>query len=392
MMMPSIEYGMIEGTDIIKSYSSLVESVEKEVSSFSFMSKIRSDGIKMTLVGDAGGSEKSLLTKFGFYFHGFKNNSGCDNIHLLSCFKANDTRNLVYDVVASFKEEIQSLANGIETVDGRKEVEFSMVSDLKFISNVIGHKGCAAKCPCPFCVATKDEVRRGIVAAVRTHEVMKRHGRIVAEAPDGTKDNISKQNYSQFNVPAVPDCVKIVPPVMHIIAGVCHIFIKRAESSVKAVMDDVIDKCNANIQRPAQEYTAKHASKIVQYIVNNQKEEIPDYPIFKHLKIIIGFCGNRQLMRSEIESMSSNIKQMFVLIRQDPSITITPKMHILEMHIIPFVEKEGSWGIYTEQGIEAIHKKMNDAVRRIPDKDGTKALEAFNKEHMLRLYLNRFDN
>ena len=48
-----------------------------------------------------------------------------------------------------------------------------------------------------------------------------------------------------------------------------------------------------------------------------------------------------------------------------PSETITPKMHMLEEHVLPFIKKwKIGLGMYGEQGGESIHPEFNE-LRRI---------------------------
>lgn len=43
-----------------------------------------------------------------------------------------------------------------------------------------------------------------------------------------------------------------------------------------------------------------------------------------------------------------------------PNVSVTPKLHLLEHHIVPFIKKwKYGFGVYGEQGIESIHQNFN---------------------------------
>ena len=48
-----------------------------------------------------------------------------------------------------------------------------------------------------------------------------------------------------------------------------------------------------------------------------------------------------------------------------PTETITPKLHMLENHVVPFIKKWGlGLGLYSEQGGESIHAEFNKLRRQ----------------------------
>ena len=43
-----------------------------------------------------------------------------------------------------------------------------------------------------------------------------------------------------------------------------------------------------------------------------------------------------------------------------PNESITPKLHLLEYHVVPFIERwRYGFGLYGEQGIESVHQSFN---------------------------------
>lgn len=71
-----------------------------------------------------------------------------------------------------------------------------------------------------------------------------------------------------------------------------------------------------------------------------------------------------------------------------PNGTITPKLHILEDHVIPFLQKwPTGLGIYSEQGGEGIHPEFNalkSIFCRMPS--ATSRVKSMMKEHFIRVH------
>ena len=77
------------------------------------------------------------------------------------------------------------------------------------------------------------------------------------------------------------------------------------------------------------------------------------------------FNSARHLEQLEINTLKLDIEGfMFYLRSNFPDITIIPKMHMLEDHIIPFISKSGAGcGFFGEQGGESIHASINTLKR-----------------------------
>lgn len=70
-----------------------------------------------------------------------------------------------------------------------------------------------------------------------------------------------------------------------------------------------------------------------------------------------------------------------------PDATVLPKMHMLEEHVVPWLEKwHVGFGLLGEQGIESIHAHFNclgRTYRSIPEE--TARLRHLMKEHLLHV-------
>ena len=70
-----------------------------------------------------------------------------------------------------------------------------------------------------------------------------------------------------------------------------------------------------------------------------------------------------------------------------PDVKITPKLHIVEKHVVDFIAKWGAaLGYYGEQGAGSLHNEFNKLNRTYCSvKPNTKPLEYILKEHHRRV-------
>ena len=68
---------------------------------------------------------------------------------------------------------------------------------------------------------------------------------------------------------------------------------------------------------------------------------------------------------SDIDSLQVAIHDLLLYFREEwPKESITPKLHILEKHVVPFIQKwRYGMGKYGEQGGEGIHSEFNSLTR-----------------------------
>ena len=71
-----------------------------------------------------------------------------------------------------------------------------------------------------------------------------------------------------------------------------------------------------------------------------------------------------------------------------PTTSITPKLHMLEEHVIEFVRKwKVGLGVYNEQGGESIHAEFNSIYRMFCRmKPNSRRLLSMMKEHHVRVH------
>uniref|UniRef100_A0A8R1I1H6 Uncharacterized protein n=2 Tax=Caenorhabditis japonica TaxID=281687 RepID=A0A8R1I1H6_CAEJA len=72
------------------------------------------------------------------------------------------------------------------------------------------------------------------------------------------------------------------------------------------------------------------------------------------------FYVSRELNQVEIDQMELHINETWKYISKMPGgLNVTPKLHALLEHTIPFVQLHRTLGLTFEQGIEALHAAFN---------------------------------
>lgn len=87
--------------------------------------------------------------------------------------------------------------------------------------------------------------------------------------------------------------------------------------------------------------------------------------LIKQLCIIMQHANNAVKTDKDIDDVEAAIECFSETLRQvQPSASVTPKLHILTAHLVPYMRQMRSWGRITEQGIESIHTIFNSLGRR----------------------------
>ncbi|XP_077985525.1 uncharacterized protein LOC144440134 [Glandiceps talaboti] len=114
----------------------------------------------------------------------------------------------------------------------------------------------------------------------------------------------------------------------------------------------------------------------------------PLFMFFSKCHNIYNLC--RQLTDDEIESLRTNIRGLFIYLRVHfPHVAITPKLHMLEEHVLPQIQKYGvGLGFLGENGVEAIHHKINESLRTYASMSGKEndKIECLYKDHLYSIF------
>ena len=75
---------------------------------------------------------------------------------------------------------------------------------------------------------------------------------------------------------------------------------------------------------------------------------------------LMSSANNKVKTDEEIDDLEKVVEELVEDLKQaQPRATVTPKMHLLTCHLIPFLREHRTWGSITEQGIEHLHAVIN---------------------------------
>ncbi|EGT31311.1 hypothetical protein CAEBREN_21095 [Caenorhabditis brenneri] len=85
----------------------------------------------------------------------------------------------------------------------------------------------------------------------------------------------------------------------------------------------------------------------------------------KGLAKIMSASNNRFYTDNEIDEIQLTVNQFLLDMKMAfPKEAITPKLHLIAYHLIPYMRKHKTWGKSSEQAIEHVHAKVNMLKRR----------------------------
>ena len=112
--------------------------------------------------------------------------------------------------------------------------------------------------------------------------------------------------------------------------------------------------------------SSQSRERIVKAFEGHSSPELDDLEkLLGIMETIHTLSASKFLSDAEIDLLELKIKSFCELFAaRYPDEIVTPKLHWLYRHVIPFTRKHRTWGMVTEQPIESIHKTFNDVFRR----------------------------
>ncbi|XP_070573861.1 uncharacterized protein [Ptychodera flava] len=168
--------------------------------------------------------------------------------------------------------------------------------------------------------------------------------------------------------------------------------VKRQAYHGKSFIGNHVDTC----------LKPKNINKICATVVNCVQSMCPSlidmaheiHDLFEPLLLKFSRCHSlysvsRPLSPSEISEFGHNVEDFMRYFRNKfPNESVTPKMHILEDHVLPWMEVRGvGCGLHGEQGMEGVHSEFNRlgaTYSRMPDK--LQQLQQLMKMHHLSVH------
>ncbi|KAF1767840.1 hypothetical protein GCK72_007799 [Caenorhabditis remanei] len=126
-------------------------------------------------------------------------------------------------------------------------------------------------------------------------------------------------------------------------------------------------------------YRPENIDKILKVFENTPNLQFSEYKkeieslrkMMKHLGSIMSYSSTQNLTSAQQLDLSITLQSFLIELRTAyPDMTVTPKLHILASHVIPFIEKFGVWGKTSEQSIEHFHRllaRLERQFEQVPD-------------------------
>uniref|UniRef100_A0A914Y3F6 Uncharacterized protein n=1 Tax=Panagrolaimus superbus TaxID=310955 RepID=A0A914Y3F6_9BILA len=186
--------------------------------------------------------------------------------------------------------------------------------------------------------------------------------------------NIKKAHNSVNHEPffTTIDHSHIVPPALHLLMALVNKLIQYFKNTR---LEEIIRELKVDPVQGRSEYDGNSCRKIVKYFCDNKPESVDEIPMFHFFKTaakIQEFSTAKNLTNSEIDQCGDEIKQLFDDLDGLRNFKFNNKLHILRFHVMPFIIAHGSWGLFSEQGIERLHCLVNEYRKRVSSKNGHK--------------------
>lgn len=293
---------------------------------------------------------------------------------------------------------------------GIEGLEWGTTVDLKMALCLTGKSGGQLTYGCPFCDMAKPykETEYNLLTLA---DLVELHAGYVA-AGSNKKEQAKFQNCVNDNLLAGDPDTKVlnilIPPELHLLIGVVDKHLKGLEEVFGLTWVDAYLKA-VNIVRKC--YQGSHALEGNQSSMFLKKLPILEQAIMKEsddlkvsglalLESLRSFqkvqetCFG-QFLKEGYESSISEFSRVYKALDME-KMTITPKIHIIEHHLVDFFNEVGGTeqhglGWYSEQGFEAMHYDMMQEWKRVQICDpghpdfGKKLLDfivAYNARHI----------
>ena len=138
-------------------------------------------------------------------------------------------------------------------------------------------------------------------------------------------------------------------------------------------LEGMFSKCGADKRAFFQKFTGNHVRKLLQHenakklwsLFPNDYESKSYLRFTKALAKVQGFSKSSFLTQEEIIDLNVSLVEMLSELQNaNKDMSMTPKLHMLVEHVPEFVAKHKTWGLISEQPIEALHAYYNQQERR----------------------------
>jgi hypothetical protein len=273
--------------------------------------------------------------------------------------------------------------------DVTKEVEWFITGDMMFLCAIYGHLGPHAAYPCLMCETPKkrfatieEEGEEALV--MRSTATMKKQAAACCEemranpSPTPTRLVQTHKRHKGMVAPPLIDIPieNIVPSSLHIVQGLGQGVVDILEKEAHNIGGDervkALEECYKRLGVTKQAWYQKLTGNCMRLLLTNDSpvilhQFIAESPLSRHLTALLRCLGAIQdatkadfLEDDEIDELDSAIKTFsrdWKKVAGEEN--VTPKLHWLVAHVVPFARKWRTWGLMSEQSIEHLHHKFN---------------------------------
>uniref|UniRef100_A0A914Z0U6 Uncharacterized protein n=1 Tax=Panagrolaimus superbus TaxID=310955 RepID=A0A914Z0U6_9BILA len=359
--------------------------IEKAVMKHDFSSV---PNVRITICGDGGGDGDKFSVKICCFFNDIALPLSIKNLMIIWSYVGKETREKLKDILKYIDPDILNLIeNGIFTKSGLKQVIITYIGDCKFLCISFGLQGGSAVCGCSHCVT-----KRSNWATAKSEDIVPRTiSSIVANAEEVVNNNgkpalhESVDNFPLlFNIPVT----HIAPPPLHILICLVNSIVdyirKYAPDNVE--LEEFLSEAGVRLHYPAKAFEGNACRKNLKQFREETSNKIIyggfGSNLFEAAANIEKHAVARTLLEEEIDDLDDRIRLFFNLLKEYGQVAVKfflnkNKIHMLQHHVVPFVRRFKSWGLFSEQSGESIHHVRNDLDDRIPG-TGPKADEKRN--------------
>ena len=258
------------------------------------------------------------------------------------------------------------------------ETEFQVNGDLKLLAILLGLQNQASTRPCILCTVEKHELHS--CGEDRTVEGITNH----AAAFQATKNASGKDFHNCIHKPLIGspgDRVfdLVLPPSLHLLLGITTNILKALEKEAgKEFVDEFIAE-SSGILRTAYHGGCLNGNSCRQFIRSGdalQAKALAKGKMFEVQPFVTLVCRFDDVIKGCFgHELYSNYKERidsFLETYVEMSLPVTPKVHYLWHHIVPFCEKTGlGLALFSEQTLEASHHAFGSIWNNRYKKDHT---------------------
>uniref|UniRef100_A0A914YNM9 Uncharacterized protein n=1 Tax=Panagrolaimus superbus TaxID=310955 RepID=A0A914YNM9_9BILA len=158
--------------------------------------------------------------------------------------------------------------------------------------------------------------------------------------------------------------------VLHVIAGSLGAILDYAKSIDPQSVDKIINDAHVKFQGYNKKLTGNHGKILLNKIADGtvNYDGLAD-EILYIIAYIQKYAVARTIKQSEIQELKDCIEMFKTELYQEKYKTIYGKsqhIHDIVAHVMDFVNLHQSWGIFSDQPGEAIHKTQKQCFERIP--------------------------